>query len=83
MYDVDLAPGAAHDLKRLNAQECQDVDDVIAALAEDPFREGTYSLSLPLPTRQCTVRGLLKITYVVLARNKQLVITDVERLSRW
>ena len=83
MYDVDLAPGAAHDLERLNAMEREDVDDVLAALAQDPFREGTYALNLPLPTRQCTIRGALRVTFVVLVRSRQLVVTDVERLSRW
>lgn len=83
MYDIDLSPGAAHDLERLNAEEVADVDDVLAALAENPFREGTYDLNLPIPTRQCTIRGHLRLSYVVLMLGRQVIVTDVERLTRW
>ena len=36
MYEVDFTPNAADDLDRLDHIELCDVDDVLAALAEDP-----------------------------------------------
>ena len=83
MYEVDFSPAAVADIDRLNDIEVCDVDDVLAALALDPRQDGCYQISSPLPLWQCTIRGHLRLSYVILDRTKQLVVTDIERLSRW
>lgn len=82
-YTVDVTPGAAHDLDRLSIEEVCDVDDVLAALAEDPRQEGCAHMGLPMPLWQCTIGGAIRLSYIILERSKTLVVTDVERLARW